>query len=357
MWLSNFTVKNCRIIKEAAVEFNPHINYIYGSNGSGKTSLLEAISILSYGRSFRTARISEVISYETDAILCTSTVESSKHGQKHIGVEKTPATTNIRVNRQTIQSQAQLSKHLPVSIIHPLSHELISGGSVKRRMFIDWIAFYKFPEFHNLWKRYQKILKQRNAALKNPRLYYALEHLTHELSKLQAPIYELRNEALVGIIETISTTIPSSLIKQTPELLLQTGFPSEVSLDTESIVTYYDSKLSQDKKRGRTLKGVHAADILILLNSNPASSSASRGQSKILSLVLHIAQNITISQHGIIAIDDLAAEIDKKNYKKLIDFIPELERQVIITTTHKQETKSAGASMFHVKHGAISHIK
>ncbi|MEE9350647.1 MAG: DNA replication and repair protein RecF [Thiotrichaceae bacterium] len=354
MWLSKLKVQNCRIIKEATVEFNPHINYIYGSNGSGKTSLLEAISIISLGRSFRTARISEVISYGEDSILCTSTVESSSSSEKHIGVEKTVSSTNIRVNRQTIQSQAQLSKLLPVSIIHPSSHELISGGSVKRRRFIDWVAFYKFPEFHNLWKRYQAILKQRNAALKNPKLFYALEHLTYELSKLQAPIHELRNEALKGIIETISVTIPSFLIKQAPDLSLQTGLPSEVGLDTESIVNYYNSKLAQDKKRGRTLKGIHAADALILLNSKPASSSASRGQTKILSLVLHIAQNITIGQHGVIAIDDLAAEIDKKNYQKLIDFIPELERQVFITGTHKVEKGITNASMFHVKHGSIN---
>ncbi len=356
MWLKKLTVCNCRIIKDSTVEFSPDLNYIYGNNGSGKTSLLEAISILSLGRSFRTSRISEVISYGEDSVLCSSIVESQEYGNKHIGIEKSSSSTKIRVNKQNIQSQAELSKILPVSIIHPLSHELITGGSSKRRRFIDWIAFYQFPEFHTLWKRYQMLLKQRNAALKSSKLSYALEHLTYELASLQAPIHQIRLEALDKFKSTIATYIPETLLKHTAALSLKTGLPSGINLDTESIVCYYNSKHEYEKKIGRTIAGVHSADLQILLNSKPAASSASRGQSKIISLLFHIAQNLTITQHGIIAIDDLSAEIDNENYKQLIEFIPSLQRQIFISAT-EQPLLTGGnknhTAMFHVKHGVI----
>ncbi|MEE9304095.1 MAG: DNA replication and repair protein RecF [Thiotrichaceae bacterium] len=359
MWLSKLTVKNCRIVKDAKLEFNDKLNYIYGSNGSGKTSLLEAISILSLGRSFRTSRISEVISYGEDSLLCSSEVRCDDESIKRIGIEKTTSTTRIRVNRQSLQSQAQLSKILPVSIIHPLSHELISGGSSKRRRFLDWIAFYQFPEFHDIWKRYQQILKQRNASLKNPKLFYAIEHLTYELCELQAPIHKFRCEALEKLKQTMSEELPDFLLMQTPLLSLKTGLPNETPLDTEALVSYYNSKIGYEKSRGRTITGVHNADIQIHLNSKPAATSASRGQAKILSLLLHIAQNLTITQQGIIAIDDLAAEIDEKNYKQLIQFISNLERQTFITSTHQPKHNPKGSvesSMFHVKHGEIGKL-
>ncbi len=356
MWLSNLTVRNCRIIKEATLSLSPDINFIYGSNGSGKSSLLEAISILSIGRSFRTSRIAEVIRYEEEALLSTSIVSSEDFENKRIGIEKSTSKTLIRVNKQNIQSQSELSKILPISIIHPLSHELITGGSLKRRRFIDWLAFYKYPEFHHQWKLYQTLLKQRNAALKDPKLYYALEHLTYELCKLQQPIHSYRQQALEKLKQTIEDSIPSFLIEQSAQLTLKTGLPKDIGLDADSLVNYYNSKLSYEKLRGRTVQGVHCSDIVINLNGMPAVSSASRGQSKLLSLLLHIAQNITITQQGIIAIDDLAAEIDESNYRKLIDFVPSLNRQVIITSTHKPEVlpNKLDYSMFHVKHGEVT---
>ena len=353
MWLSEFTVNHCRIIDNASLSFHPNLNYIYGDNASGKTSFLEALSVLSIGRSFRTSRISDVISYDNDYIRCTATLESSHSSQKNIGVEKSKNKTTIRINRKTIKSQAELSRMFPLSIIHPGSHELITGSANKRRRFVDWIAFYQYQGFHTLWKKYQSILRQRNAALKSPHLFYALEHLTYELAQLQQPIHQLRSNALNELSETIHQYIPKNLLKCNPVLSLGSGFPSKVNLDTDSILRYYNNKIADDKKRGRTLKGVHSCDLSILLNNKPAASSASRGQIKILSLLLHIAQSITLSKSGIIAIDDLAAEVDKKNYQMLCSYITGIDQQVFITSTHTPDPAgiSQSASMFHVEHG------
>lgn len=354
MWLSDITIQNCRVIGSEKLELSPHLNLIYGSNGSGKSSFLEALSILSFGRSFRTARISDVISYHKDSVLISAEAHDDAL-TKRIGINKSSNKTIIRVNRQNIHSQSELSKILPLTVIHPQSHELITGGSSKRRGFLDWIAFYQYPEFHGLWKRYQYILKQRNAALRSPKLSYALEHLTKELCDLQPDIHRYRDDALTTLNKTLTEITPDFLTGFKADLQLTTGLAAGIELDPHSLIKYYNSKLAYEQKIGRTSKGSHTSDLIISLAGNPAATSASRGQTKILTLLLLLSQSLTIKQKGIIAIDDLHAEVDEDNYTKLIDFIPSLDRQVFITSTTDPDQLSYDGShkVFHVKHGTL----
>lgn len=358
MWLSELTIQNCRIINKATLKLSPSVNYIKGANGSGKTSLLEALSMLSYGRSFRTSRISDVIQHKKKSVIATASLVTELNNEQPIGIEKSTTKTIIRVNKQSIQSQSKLSMVLPFSIIHPLSHELITGGSSIRRSFIDWIAFYQYPHFHHLWKHYRALLKQRNAALKQPRLSYALDYLTVEMCKLQQPIHECRLNVLTQLKETMNIIIPESLSMFIPDFSLTTGLPNNIQLDRDELISFYKSSEAYEKKRGRTLKGVHVSDLEISLSDKPASSTASRGQAKILAILLNISQSLTITQHGLLAFDDLSAEIDKENYDKLLIFILGLNRQTFITSTNFEhvhsDTMNIDYKMFHVEHGSIN---
>lgn len=355
MWLSDFTVQNCRIINEVTLELNRHINFFFGVNGSGKTSVIEALSILSLGRSFRTHRISEVIQDNKDYVLVSAIGNKSTNADTRIGIKKSNKKTLIHVNRSPIKSQSHLSKLLPISIIHPLSHELISGGASMRRSYIDWIAFYLFPEFHQLWKQYSAVLKQRNAALKEPKLYFALEHLTSELSKLQKPIHKYRLAALDTLKHELLNSIPSFLSDYTPQLSLSSGLPGEVDLEADALFDYYLSRIALEKKLGRTTKGIHYTNLEIKLNAKPAATTASRGQAKIASILLYIAQSLAINKKGIIAIDDLSAELDADNYRKVLNFVLSLNRQLFITDTNKNTLPVTGipTNTFHVEHGSI----
>lgn len=355
MWISELTILNCRNIQKLTLEFNPHVNFIYGSNGSGKTSILEALSMLTYGRSFRTSRIADVISYNEKSIISSAITHSEANGQKRIGVEKTREKTTIRVNRQNLKSQASLSKLIPISVIHPLSDQLITGGSSIRRSFIDWIAFYQHADFHDLWKRYQALLKQRNAALKKPALFYAIEHLTVELCKLQLPIHNYRLLSLKQLNKTLAALVPKNLNGFIPDMILKSGLPTGISLEVDSLIDYYNTISEYEKKRGRTMKGIHTANLDITLDSIPVSTSASRGQVKIISTLLHICQNSAINGNGIICIDDLSAEVDIDNYKKILDFILSLGSQIFITSTSEPSIVNMNNdfSMFHVEHGIV----
>jgi len=360
MWIDNLNVKNCRLLKDINIVLSKDLNIILGENASGKTSLLESLSLLSSGKSFRTSHINNVITHNESTVLVSARL-NFKNKFSQVGIEKSNSKTRIRINKQDIYSQAELSRHLPITIMHPESIELITGSPSYRRSFIDWITFYLYPDFHALWKNYRHILKQRNLCLKEAKHNYALPKWTDELIHLQPSITNFREKAITKLRKELICISKELLGDDKVELVFNNGFPAEIELDSESLKKFYLKKEEYDFKLKRTTSGVHRADIKILLDGKPAIQSASRGQLKILAITLQLAQSITINkgkeEKGIIVIDDLAAELDNDNKNKLISYLSTLNQQLIITTTKKIDISNIPNKLFHVKHGTFTEIR
>lgn len=360
MWIDNLNVKNCRLLDDINIVLSKELNIILGENASGKTSLLESLSLLSSGKSFRTSHINNVISHNESTVLVSARL-NFKNKTSQIGIEKSSTKTRIRINKQDVYSQAELSRHLPITIMHPESIELITGSPSYRRSFIDWITFYLYPEFHEQWKRYRHILKQRNLCLKDPKHKYALPKWTDELIQLQPSITDLRTKAIEKLKNELSKVSKDLLGDGNVELIFNNGFPADIKLDTDSLKQFYSQKEEYDLRLKRTSSGVHRADIKIMLDGKPAIQDASRGQLKLLAITLLLAQSTTINndqeEKGIIIIDDLAAELDSENKTKLIDYLSTLNQQLIITTTKKLNIEGIPCKLFHVKHGLFTEIK
>lgn len=357
MWVEKLKIHNCRILKEVDIELSPSLNIFCGDNGSGKTSLLEALTLLSRGRSFRTSRIAEVIHYDESSVLIASTIQSNSGSHTKIGIEKLSGKTNIRINQKDIHSQSELSRFLPITVIHPDSIKLITGSPSERRAYIDWLCFYLYPGFYDTWRTYQHILKQRNICLKNKAHRYALNTWTEELINLQPVIHKFRHNAL-EILKPHILDITSEILDHFKcEVDLKSGFPLHVDLDKKSLVNFYEDKTDIDIKFGRTSSGVHRADLSILMNGIPAIHSASRGQLKLLCICLLLAQSRTINndgENGVIIIDDIAAELDMDNKNTLLEYLNKLNQQLIITTPSNDKIILNKAKMFHVKHGVVT---
>jgi DNA replication and repair protein RecF len=367
MWIDNLNVNHCRLLDDINIVLSKDLNIILGENASGKTSLLESLSLLSSGKSFRTSHINNVISHDQSAVLVSARLNFKKSNSQ-IGIEKSTTKTRIRINKQDVYSQAELSRHLPITIMHPESIELITGSPSYRRSFIDWITFYLYPEFHDQWKNYRHILKQRNLCLKDPKHKYALPRWTEELIQLQPSISGFRIKAIDKLKkeltkvskELLSDNNVNSNKTSSVELVFNNGFPADIALDKESLKQFYLEKEEYDLKIKRTSSGVHRADIKIMLDGKPAIQAASRGQLKLLAITLLLAQSTTINidkeEKGIIVIDDLAAELDSDNKNKLIRYLSTLQQQLIITTTKKLEIGNIPCKLFHVKHGVFTEI-
>lgn len=358
MWIKNISINSCRLLNSVSLELSPDINILIGPNASGKTSFLEALNILSKGRSFRTSHIDEVISKEKDSILVAANITNENNELSHVGINKTKQKTKIRINKKDIYSQAELSLHLPVTVIHPNSIDLITGSPSIRRSFLDWIAFYKFPEFHKLWKNYQHILKQRNICLKFNEHRYALDKWTEELVELQ-PILISYREKVIEILQANLNITANHLLKGIDiSLHLSNGFPKDTIISTDHLLEFYKSKKQYDLKIKRTSSGCHKSDFKIHFNNISANECGSRGQLKLLAICLQLSQSNCISNNnigeGILLLDDLGAELDTFNKNNLINYLSTLNKQLIITSTHDLEFKHENSKVFHVKHGMIS---
>src|SRR5579872_6677410 len=165
MSLVQLTVENLRCIERADLRLHPRHNLIWGGNGSGKTSLLEAIFLLGRGRSFRT-RNSERLVRHGQAKL---TVFGSTDGTPalNLGVEVTRGGGTLgKIQKVAVASLAELSHALPVQVIEPGVHKLVEEGGHRRRRWMDWAVFHVEPGFVDQWVRYTRALKQRNAAMR-----------------------------------------------------------------------------------------------------------------------------------------------------------------------------------------------
>ena len=358
MRIDEVTIENCRIIQKAHLAFSPDINFIYGENGSGKTSIVEALSILSKGRSFRSNRVSGVISYKSEKLLVTTKIFSNG-GSSHVGVEKSAAETRIRIDKKDIRSQAELSQYIPLTIIYPDAIRLITGAPSERRAYLDWIGFYLFPAFHQQWKHYQRILKQRNAYLRTGKIGHDLDYWTSELITVQGVIHKQRKD-IVDLLKIEIVTFQKLLMPEySITLALSDGFPTGISTVDANDLSFYKEKQDQELKLKRTLYGAHNANLLIKLNDNLAHVSASRGQLKLLSIALLLAQSSVLKKRdnlsGVIIVDDVTSELDEANQAVLLNALSALDQQIIITApVCTSILQKHNPRMFHVKHGVVS---
>lgn len=362
MWLSRVTVHNCRIITQAELELAAQANVVYGGNASGKSSLLEALTLLARGRSFRTPRIAEVLQRGAEELTVSATVEHGVGGGRYpLGISKTAQATRIRINHADIAQQAELSSHLPLTLMHPGSVELLTGSPSLRRAFLDWIAFYRFADFHKVWRDYQRILRQRNACLRDLKQRYALAQWTTQFIALQPLLHSYRSQALTALQTDLQ--ISHALLASTgmPHFSLSSGFPAQVDIaEPAQLQRFFHDKQAQELKQGFSLYGAHRADLQIALDGIPAVRIASRGQLKLLAVSLLLAQSHAAAsdsqKRGIILIDDLAAELDEANLQALYNTLCTTQQQLVITGTHLEPLRQhfSHARVFHVERGQVT---
>lgn len=165
MTLQKLDIYFVRNIQQSTIEPCSNINLITGENGSGKSSLLEAIFILGRARSFRANNIKQVIQFKKNELIVSGQVKQQSGYLCHLGIQFNQKSTEIRVNKEN-GHKSDLAYALPVLLIHPKSYLLIDGGPQVRREFLDWGAFNYAEDFLSNWRKFKKVLQQRNSLLK-----------------------------------------------------------------------------------------------------------------------------------------------------------------------------------------------
>ncbi|MFZ0219151.1 MAG: DNA replication/repair protein RecF [Candidatus Aquirickettsiella sp.] len=344
-----------RNLTELDLEFSPGFNFIYGPNGSGKSSLLEAIYFLSLGRSFRSSLASRAIQYDAKGFNLFSAILGSC--PITLGLEKIrQGKTKIKIGNNT-NSVSELAKLLPLQLINPNSYQLLSGGPRARRQFIDWGVFHVEPQFFKFWQRFQQVLKQRNAALQQQVPMNQIKIWDLELIEAANEITILREKYLQQLTPLITELIKKLLTLQGLSIDFYQGWDKTLHFDSILI-----SSIERDYKLAYTQFGPHRADLLIKLNGNPVHEVLSRGEQKLLTCALQLAQGILLKKitekSCIYLFDDLFSELDPVKQNMLIQLLNNLEAQVFITAIEETLINELEASVlgkiFQVEQGKIT---
>lgn len=355
MSLAKLDVFNVRNIETASLAPSPRINFFVGPNGSGKTSLVEAVYILGRARSFRSSQAGQVISFSKDSLTVAGrALQEPELPAVGIGVELSRRQREIVLSGRKLKSSAELVAAFPVLLIQPTSSALLDGAPKYRRQFLDWGAFHLEPGFLGNWRGYARALSQRNALLRGGDLGN-VETWDHELERYGTALAEAR-EAYIGRLRDY-------LLEATRFFLGQHGFELHASAGWDSrrpLVEVLREGIVVDRSCGYTHAGPHKGDFSLLADGRPAKNLLSRGQMKLLVFALLLAQAHLLEEavgvRGCVLIDDLASELDSENREKLLRFLQMRKTQFFVTATDRglvEKAHLADTAVFHVERGRV----
>ena len=356
MQITRLNIERVRNLKAVALNELQPFNIFYGSNGSGKTSILESIHLLATGRSFRTHIPKHYIQYEAD-----DAIVFAQSASERIGMQKLASGEQlIKVNGDTIATQGQLAKLLPLQHIDPQSTDIIDHGAKPRRQLLDWLIFHVEPEFYFAWQYYSRALKQRNSLLKTRR-NLSLADL-EPWNKMLSDYGEILHSQRVGIVEQWNQFFQEDLQQLLPNLEIEleyhAGFHTEQGLLQDLIQQH-----QRDQERRYTEYGPHRADLRLKTPYGNADDVLSRGQKKLLIMALKLSQIAMLhasNKETVVLLDDLTAELDLAAQQRLIERLSQLGSQVFMTTLdHTSVLKhlhdlSISFQLFHVVQGQVS---
>ncbi|CAD9197348.1 DNA replication/repair protein RecF [Acinetobacter bohemicus] len=355
MHITRLNIERVRNLKAVALQELQPFNVFYGPNGSGKTSILEAIHLLATGRSFRTHIPKNYIQNET-----ANAIVFAQSATEKIGMQKLLSGEQlIKVNGDHIATQGQLAKLLPLQHIDPQSTDIIDHGAKPRRQLIDWLMFHVEPEFYHAWQYYSRALKQRNSLLKSRR-NISLNEL-EPWNKMLGEYGEMLHSQRSGIFEQWKVYFEQDLKHLLPDVELQLeyspGFHTELGLLNDLTVHH-----QKDVDRCYTEYGPHRADLRLKTTLGHADVVLSRGQKKLLIMALKLSQIAMLhacNKETVVLLDDLTAELDLTAQRRLIERLSQLGSQVFITTLEHESVKkhlhdlSIFYQLFNVENGQV----
>lgn len=355
--LSQIHIQQFRNILDAELFPSEGINFILGENGSGKTSLLEAIFVLAMGRSFRSRFLKNLVNYNhTRLTLFSRSLDKTPIGLQY----DLQSGLQIRLNNAPLKRLSDLAFHLPVQLIPANCHQFFELGPKYRRKMVDWGVFHVEHRFNYHWQSYKKALQQRNAAIKKHKSASEISLWDKPITEHGLIITEMRERYLNQLI----VQFRPFFIKLCPELAnydfslrYMRGWNKESEL-----ADYLKINLERDQALGYTRSGPHAADWSFRVNDDDPYELLSRGQQKLFFLSLCMAQIMILAdqkqrKNTLLLIDDLSSELDWQHQQTVVNTLRELPVQSFISSTNtdlEALISEKNEKRFHVEHGMIS---
>ncbi|MEM9301449.1 MAG: DNA replication/repair protein RecF [Pseudomonadota bacterium] len=351
--IKTLRIDGVRNIAQCEIEPGDGLNFFQGANAAGKTSVLEAIHCLALGRSFRPGGRNAWIARDQDAAQIFAALADHR-----LGLEQRRGEWTGRIDSETVRQRSRFSALLPLLTFHPDAHSLIEGEPVHRRRLVDQGVFHVEHAYLGEWRAFRRALDQRNAALRTGAG-------DRELAGWERPIVEAgepltaRREGYIAQLQTALEDILTELDARVPpiSLTLKPGWPQGETLEAALA-----RSRSSDRERGFTQVGPQRSDLRIRDELGAVAGRLSRGQQKILTVCLLVAQGRvfekTRSSAPIFLFDDVGSELDVDHESRVGAWLANADWQVWMTGLHAPAWLSSEAScrMFHVEQGAVSAV-
>ncbi len=368
MYISHLRIENFRNLEAVDIQPAPGLNYFFGENGAGKTSVLEALFLLSRGKSFRTTASEDLIRYNASTFQVFAVACEGAESQR-LGLERSRKHWRGRFNGEEVSALSELSRALPMVLMEPNSHGLVSGSPDGRRRFLDWGVFHVEPRFLEVWRQYSRGLKQRNAALRRGQAQ-VIESLDEMLAPLGEQLSEYRKSYFESLVAEFARQLDSErsgLQDITLEFL--PGWKSGGLLES------LRQSRERDLEMGSSQQGPHRADILLARDGRPVRNALSRGEQKNVAASLLLSQAILLRNAGhgpVILLDDLASEFDHRHFQEVLQkalacadqvWLTGVQHDMLAGKPQNELTKAVFGGntksplmVFHVEHGKVAKV-
>ena len=363
MRVNRLNIANIRNIREASLPALASVNLFYGANGSGKTSVLEALHLLSLARSFRSHKIRSVINKEAHSCVVFANLEggSAQSGSHFtIGIERhVTQPGQIKLSGKPVQRISELAESLPLQLINAETFQLLAGSPSVRRQFLDWGVFHVEHRFHDAWKATQRCLKQRNTLLRHDRIdRQQLLVWDQELARSGEEVNRYREAYIEQFLPLFQSALKELVDLDDLSVHFHRGWDKELGL-----AEYLAQQLDRDADGGYTHGGPHRADLRFRYKREAAADVLSRGQQKLVVCAMRIAQAQLLYQvtgkQCLFLLDDLPAELDSQHRATLCRLLQGIGCQLFVTCVDPLDVQHCWAedsdlAMFHVEHGQIN---
>ena len=367
MFIKNIELKNFRNYESLTLDFDERVNLILGDNAQGKTNLVEAIYVSSFGKSFRTGSDYKLIKFgEKEAFINIEAAKEDFDTEVEILIKaKGSASTEkfVKKDKKNITKVSDLLSNILIVVFSPEDLKIVKDEPEKRRKFINRELCQISLSYYDNLSNYKKALLQRNTYLKEASIDPDLLDVWDvQLSKYGAAIIKLR-EKYIEKIAKFSAAIHSGItggeenleIKYDPNLSIQPTVEDQEARFYETLKMSFDS----DLRNRSTQVGPHRDDISFFVNGVDMRAFGSQGQQRTCALSLKLAELSLIKEdtgeNPILILDDVMSELDQRRQEFLIETLR--ENQLFITTTDMDSnilSRIQNARIFRVKEGKVS---
>ncbi len=337
MKITQLYIKQFRCFSDITIPCNYRAILIVGNNGSGKTSVLEALHYVCYLRSFRTHSPRELIQFDQETFFIKLNFKQHETDalDRELQVGFSAKKRLVKLDQKAIASYKELLDYYRVVTITEDDLELIKGGPEYRRMFIDQALFLVDHSYTEQLKKYRHILENRNALLQQQRVDEQSYQLwTEQLFDASQHLAQKR-VAWLAVIEQKVITLLREYID--PDLSIRLEYTSKKNAFGSSYEQFMASNSSlyvQEHRFRRSLFGVHLDDLLINFQGKKSRQFASRGQQKLVTLLIKVAQIQSMGDFKgtvLFLLDDFMTDFDEMRISQLIPLLYSLGCQLIFT--------------------------